>query len=88
MKSGDVVEADLVIDASGPRTHVRKWLAEGGYKEPRSVNVDPKVGYLFSILDVPQEVRCANRLRRVITLQNSIVRLFREQCEVSRLAGW
>lgn len=58
LKGGAVLAADLVIDASGRRSKVQKWLAEGGYSAPATVEVDPGVGYTTSIFDVPPEVRC------------------------------
>ena len=57
MKGGDVLDADLVVDASGRLSRVQGWLTEGGYKTPRSVEVNPRIGYAGSVFSVPEEVR-------------------------------
>ena len=33
------------------------WLTEGGYETPRSVEVNPRIGYAGSVFSVPEEVR-------------------------------
>lgn len=57
LPNGTALAADLVIEASGPRSCMSSWLKEGGYTAPHTVKVDPHIGYTFSILDVPKEVR-------------------------------
>ena len=57
LKSGAILAADLVIDASGRRSKVQTWLEEGGYSAPMTFEVDPGVGYSSAIFEVPPEVR-------------------------------
>ena len=59
-RGGDTLQADLVIDASGPGSRSPKWLAEWGYGEvnKRTVNVD--IAYsscLFRPGDTPHDWR-------------------------------
>jgi flavin-dependent dehydrogenase len=41
----DTVETDLVVDATGRRSHAPRWLEEGGYGTPRVQNVNSFLGY-------------------------------------------
>ena len=38
------------------RTRVQSWLTEGGYETPRSVEVNPRIGYAGAMFSVPEEV--------------------------------
>ena len=60
LKDGETLPADLVIDASGRVSAVQRWLQEGGYALPRTVEVNAGVGYSGAIFDVPQEVLFIN----------------------------
>jgi 2-polyprenyl-6-methoxyphenol hydroxylase-like FAD-dependent oxidoreductase len=43
--SGDVIEADLVVDASGAVSRAPSWLEAAGFKAPVETIVDPLAGY-------------------------------------------
>ncbi len=56
MKGGQEVAADLVVDASGRLSRVQSWLVEGGYETPRTVEVNPHLGYSGAVFSAPEEV--------------------------------
>ena len=45
-------------------TRVQGWLSEGGYETPRSVEVNPRIGYAGSVFSVPEEA-CPVPLHRM-----------------------
>lgn len=47
------LSADLVVDASGRRSPLPKWLAQLGYTPPESVSVDAKAGYASRLYRLP-----------------------------------
>ncbi len=59
IEGGKLLAADLVIDASGRRSKIDDWLRNGGYEAPRTVTIDPNVGYQSTYFEAPQEVRKA-----------------------------
>ena len=56
MRGGQTLAADLIVDASGRMSRVQSWLTEGGYATPRTVEVNPRVGYSGAVFSVPEEV--------------------------------
>jgi 2-polyprenyl-6-methoxyphenol hydroxylase-like FAD-dependent oxidoreductase len=44
-RGGDVIEADLVVDASGRGSQAPRWLEHWGFEPPREVAVEVNVGY-------------------------------------------
>ena len=56
LKGGATLPADLVVDASGRHSKLQEWLLEGGFSPPRSVEVDPHMGYTTAIFDLPPKV--------------------------------
>ena len=57
IEGGESLAADLVIDASGRRSKIDDWLRDGGYEAPRTVTINPNIGYQSTLFDAPQEVR-------------------------------
>ena len=56
-KGGKSLAADLVIDTSGRRSKVDDWLRNGGYQPPRTLSINPNVGYQSVLFEAPREVR-------------------------------
>lgn len=46
LRGGEVVPADLVIDASGRFSHLPAWLAEAGWAKPEVQVVDSQICYV------------------------------------------
>ena len=57
LEGGTSLDADLVIDTSGRRSKIGNWLRDGGYEAPRTLTIDPNVGYQSTYFEAPQEVR-------------------------------
>lgn len=49
----EVLEASLVVDASGRRSHVPAWLEGPGYPRPEVTSIKSRVGYATSLWHVP-----------------------------------
>jgi hypothetical protein len=49
----EVIQADLVVDASGRSSRLPAWLEEVGYPQPPEVTVDPQVGYASRDYQLP-----------------------------------
>ncbi|PHV64900.1 NAD(P)/FAD-dependent oxidoreductase [Williamsia muralis] len=54
-ETGEVIEGDLVIDASGRRSIGPDWLAEIGYPKPVETVVNAHWGYASTFLNVPED---------------------------------
>jgi len=55
LTSDAMLQADLVIDASGRSSHAPTWLAELGYDKPQETVVNAFVGYASRIYRAPQQ---------------------------------
>ena len=77
VKGGQVLDADLVVDASGKLSRVQGWLTDGGYETPRSVEVNPRIGYAGVLCSVPEEVLsvCTRYCTSCAAYRRGIVRL-------------
>ena len=53
LDSGDVVPADLVVDAAGRGTRLPVWLEKWGYRRPREETVDVGIAYASQRVRVP-----------------------------------
>ena len=53
LDSGDVVPADLVVDAAGRGTRLPVWLEKWGYPRPREETVDVGIAYASQRVQVP-----------------------------------
>jgi flavin-dependent dehydrogenase len=53
LDSGDVVTADLVVDAAGRGTRLPAWLEKWGYERPREDTVDVGIAYASQRVKVP-----------------------------------
>ncbi len=53
LDSGDVVDADLIVDATGRGTRLPVWLAQWGFERPREETVDVGIGYSTQQVRVP-----------------------------------
>jgi 2-polyprenyl-6-methoxyphenol hydroxylase-like FAD-dependent oxidoreductase len=53
LDSGEDVEADLVVDATGRGTRLSVWLAQWGFERPREDTVDVGIGYATHQLRIP-----------------------------------
>ena len=53
LDDGDVVEADLVVDATGRSTRLPVWLSEWGFDRPVEDTVDVGIGYATQQLRIP-----------------------------------
>ncbi len=54
-RDGEVVGADLVVDASGRSSKLRNWLADGGITTPEPEVVDSRTGYATRIYTAPED---------------------------------
>ncbi len=48
-----VLDADIVVDASGRRSHAPEWLAALGFPAPEEWHVDAQVGYVSRVYQRP-----------------------------------
>jgi 2-polyprenyl-6-methoxyphenol hydroxylase-like FAD-dependent oxidoreductase len=55
LKSGETIEADLVIDAAGRGTKAPKWLAELGFEPPQEDEVRVYMGYATRFIRIPDD---------------------------------
>jgi 2-polyprenyl-6-methoxyphenol hydroxylase-like FAD-dependent oxidoreductase len=53
LDSGDVVESDVVIDATGRGTRLPVWLEKWGYERPHEDTVDVGIAYASQRVQVP-----------------------------------
>lgn len=53
LDSGDTVDADLVVDATGRGTRLPVWLSQWGFERPREDTVDVGIGYATHQLRIP-----------------------------------
>jgi 2-polyprenyl-6-methoxyphenol hydroxylase-like FAD-dependent oxidoreductase len=58
--SEDTIECDLVIDASGRGSRVRRWLAEHGYEPPQVSQINVDVRYVSCLVKIPEGYRDAH----------------------------
>lgn len=54
LESGDLLHADLVIDASGRKSRAPIWLGELGYPAPSETTVNAHWGYSSAFVRVPE----------------------------------
>jgi 2-polyprenyl-6-methoxyphenol hydroxylase-like FAD-dependent oxidoreductase len=52
---GTILEADLVVDASGRYTRLPDWLVQLGLPRPQDKVVDPRLGYATRIYRIPDD---------------------------------
>lgn len=50
-----IIEADLVVDASGRSTNAHKWLAALGASVPKMEKIDAKLGYATQRYQIPED---------------------------------
>jgi 2-polyprenyl-6-methoxyphenol hydroxylase-like FAD-dependent oxidoreductase len=50
-----VVDADLIVDASGRASHAPDWLTANGYDAPLETRVDAKLGYSTRVYTMPPD---------------------------------
>jgi 2-polyprenyl-6-methoxyphenol hydroxylase-like FAD-dependent oxidoreductase len=53
LRSGDPIDADLVVDATGRGSRAPSWLAALGYPAPPETLVDPLLGYASRFYAIP-----------------------------------
>jgi 2-polyprenyl-6-methoxyphenol hydroxylase-like FAD-dependent oxidoreductase len=67
-EGGDAtIEGDLVIDASGRGSRVRRWLADLGYGEPHASQINVDVRYVSCLAKIPPgypDARIGMRIRK------------------------
>lgn len=51
----ETLPADLVVDASGRRSHAPQWLAELGFRPPEEWRIDAQVGYSSRLYERPAD---------------------------------
>ncbi|HEY7428106.1 MAG TPA: hypothetical protein VH682_27990 [Gemmataceae bacterium] len=49
------LEADLIVDAGGRRSHTPQWLESLGYAEPEESTVEVNIGYASRLYERPEE---------------------------------
>jgi flavin-dependent dehydrogenase len=54
LRGGEVVSADLVVDATGRGSRAPAWLAALGYPSPPETLVDPLLGYASRFYAIPE----------------------------------
>ncbi len=55
LKSGQVLHADLVVDASGRHSDVSKWLEQLGHKPPSTMTVEAGLQYTYRMYEMPED---------------------------------
>lgn len=55
LKTGQVVSADLVVDASGGNSRVGKWLEQIGHPTPPTMSVDAGLQYTCCMYEFPED---------------------------------
>lgn len=55
LKSGQVLDADLVVDASGKQSDVSKWLEQLGHKPPSTMTVEAGLQYTYRMYEMPED---------------------------------
>lgn len=53
-----IVDADLVVDASGRSSRMPEWLQALGLPRPRETVIDAHLGYATRIYKIPEQVYC------------------------------
>ncbi|ANS31897.1 hypothetical protein R1CP_36455 (plasmid) [Rhodococcus opacus] len=54
LKSGEVIECDLTIDATGRASQAPKWMEELGYERPAEMHVRAYMGYSAQLVRLPE----------------------------------
>lgn len=62
MRDGEVIEADLIVDATGRGSHSPAWLERWGYGRVREQHVDVGLGYVSGIFQLPPGRQPSNAL--------------------------
>ena len=55
LKSGQMLDADLVVDASGKQSDVSKWLQQLGHKPPSTMTVEAGLQYTYRMYEMPED---------------------------------
>ena len=55
LKSGQMLDADLVVDASGRHSDVSKWLEQLGHKPPSTMTVEAGLQYTYRMYEMPED---------------------------------
>ena len=55
LKDGQILEADLTIDASGKHSHVSKWLEQIGHEAPPTMSVESGLQYTYRMFQMPDD---------------------------------
>jgi flavin-dependent dehydrogenase len=53
--AAEEIAADLVVDASGRRSHAREWLASLGHGEAETTRIDSRAGYSSRYYAIPED---------------------------------
>jgi 2-polyprenyl-6-methoxyphenol hydroxylase-like FAD-dependent oxidoreductase len=64
--TGEKIEGDLVVDASGRGSRVRRWLAGFGYAQPQVSQINVDIRYVSCLVRIPSgypEARIGLRIR-------------------------
>jgi 2-polyprenyl-6-methoxyphenol hydroxylase-like FAD-dependent oxidoreductase len=57
MRDGELIDADLVVDATGRGSHSAVWLEQWGYARVKQQEVDVGLAYVSGIFELPPERR-------------------------------
>ena len=55
LKGGQMLDADLVVDASGKQSDVSKWLEQLGHKPPSTMTVEAGLQYTCRMYEMPED---------------------------------
>jgi flavin-dependent dehydrogenase len=55
MRDGELLEADLVVDATGRGSHSTSWLEQWGYGRVKEQRVDVGLAYMSGIFELPAD---------------------------------
>ncbi|DBB05481.1 TPA: hypothetical protein ACH3X1_012440 [Trebouxia sp. C0004] len=55
LKSGQMLDADLVVDASGKHSDISKWLEQLGHKPPSTMTVEAGLQYTYRMYEMPED---------------------------------
>lgn len=57
MRDGELIEADLVVDATGRGSHSPSWLEQWGYGRVKEQQVDVGLAYVSGLFELPADRR-------------------------------
>lgn len=84
LRGGEVVPADLVIDASGRFSHLPAWLAEAGWAKPEVQVVDSQICYVSRMVRARPSIVFHYMVHEPTTWPHDVVHSIARACRGSQ----